>query len=387
MFDNEMLPFPVVIMRGGTSKGLFFLENDLPKEQPLRDKVILAAFGSPDPRQIDGLGGADPLTSKLAIIGPSQREDADVDYTFGQVDLYTATVDYLSNCGNISAAVGPFAIQQSLVKAEEPITKVRIFNRNSKKILVAYVPVKNGRPEIEGDFQMSGVPRPGAKIRLDFSGTAGSKTGKLLPTGNVKDFFEIKGYGRVEVSLVDAGNPMVFVRAESLGLTGREAPKEVDANKELLAALEEIRGRAVVAMGLAEKWQDAAIHHKATPMVAFVAPPQEYTCHLNGEIIAEDQVDLLSRGMFMFIMHKTYAGTASICTSAAAKIPGTVVNEVFRKGKSDDLVRIGHPGGIVEVEVVVSHENGGYTLTSATVGRTARRIMEGTVYIPRACLE
>ena len=386
MLEKEMIAFRTVIMRGGTSKGIFFLENDLPKDPILREKVILAVFGSPDARQIDGLGGADPLTSKLAIIGHSEREDADVDYTFGQVDIHSASVDFNSNCGNISSAVGPFAILQSLVNVEEPVTKVRIYNTNTKKVLVAHVPVVNGEPKVDGDFMMSGVPRPGAKINLDYSKTAGSRTGKLLPTGQVKDIMDVSGIGKIDVSIVDAGNPMVFVRAKDIGLTGTETAKEVDANKKLLDILEEIRGKASVAMGLDKKWQDAAITNKATPMVAFVAPPQDYYCALADETISEDRVDFLARGMFMYIMHKTYAGTASVCTSAAAKIPGTVVNEMFRKDKTDNYVRIGHPGGIVETETKVSQVDGEYVLDFLFLGRTARKIMEGTVYVPKSFL-
>ena len=224
MYQPEMERIPCVIMRGGTSKAVFLLENDLPRGSAKRDAVILSVFGSPDPRQIDGLGGADPLTSKVAIIGPSQRPDADIDYTFGQVDIHTAYVDYSSNCGNISSAVGPFAITQGLVRAAEPTTVVRIYNTNTKKVFEAEVPVVNGQPAVLGDYKIHGVPGTGARIGVNLAGTVGAKTGRLLPTGNPADWIDVPDFGRLEVSMVDAGSPMVFVRAADLGLVGTESP-------------------------------------------------------------------------------------------------------------------------------------------------------------------
>lgn len=386
MFEHEVESFRVVIMRGGTSKAIFFLENDLPKDPILRDKVILSVFGSPDSRQIDGLGGADPLTSKLAILAPSTRDNADVDYTFGAVDINSAFVDYSSNCGNISSAVGPYAIEQSLVKAEEPITKVRIYNTNTAKYYVSNVPVVNGKPKVAGDFKIDGVPRPGAKIELDFAGTAGSKTGKILPTGNVKDVLVVDGIGELVVSMVDAANPMVFLAAADLGLTAKETAQEIDGNKGLLEKLEIIRALSAEKMGLVKKWEDAVVGMKSIPMLAFVAPPDSYYNAIKGVTTPGDSIDFLSRNMYMQVLHKTYAGTASVCTGVAAMIPGTIVNDVMRKNKNDNLVRIGHPGGVMSIEICIEKENGELVLKRAVVGRTSRRIMEGYVFVPTSSL-
>lgn len=376
MHISETYSIPCVIMRGGTSKGIFFRGNDLPCDPAVRDQVILKVFGSPDSRQINGLGGADPLTSKLAIINPSKREDADVEYTFGQVDIHSAFIDYSSNCGNISSAVGPFALYQGLVKAEEPATTVRIYNTNTDKVFQAQVPVKNGRPKEEGAYKIYGTPGTGAYIGMDMAGTIGAKTGKLLPTGNPKDVIEIHGFGSLTVSMVDAGSPMVFVKAADLGLTGSEGPDQIDTNLEMLELLESIRCTAAEKMGIADK-RTAREKVKAVPMVAFIGPAQDYKSHIDGAVIREEEIDFTARDMFMQIMHKTYSGTATVCTGCAAVTPGTVVYEM-RGEKKDNKVRIGHPAGIITCDTAV--ENG--RIVQAVFGRTARRIMEGYVYVP-----
>lgn len=381
MYNPEMERIPCVIMRGGTSKAVFLLGNDLPADPQVRDRVILSIFGSPDSRQIDGLGGADPLTSKLAIICPSSRPDADVDYTFGQVDLRTPFVDYSSNCGNISSAVGPFAISQGLVKAVEPITTVRIYNTNTNSIFQAEVPVAGGRPAVLGDYKIHGVPGTGARIGLNLAGTVGAKTGALLPTGHPTDVIEVEGFGPLTVSMVDAASPMVFVRAADLGLTGIESPAQIDSDPRMLKLLEDIRCIAAEKMGIADR-DTARERVRAVPMVAFLAPPQPYCSHIDGAPVAAQDIDFVARDMFMQIMHKTYSGTATVCTGCAAVTPGTLVYEM--RGKRDSgLVRIGHPGGIIECDTTV--ENG--RITRAVFGRTARRIMEGYVYVPRTALE
>jgi 2-methylaconitate cis-trans-isomerase PrpF len=219
------------IMRGGTSKGIFFHRSDLPKDQELRDKIIRRVFGAPDFREIDGLGGADPLTSKAVVIGPSTRQDCDVDYLFGQVNMAEPTIDWKSNCGNLASAVGPFAIDEGLVDGIEPITKVMIHQVNTGRVIVAEVPVKGNRAEVEGTHRIDGCPGTGAKIILDWADSAGAFTGKLLPTGNTTDILDVEGEGKFEVSLVDAAIPVVFIRAEALGLKGSETPQEIDANK------------------------------------------------------------------------------------------------------------------------------------------------------------
>jgi 2-methylaconitate cis-trans-isomerase PrpF len=368
-------------MRAGTSKGIFLKTNDLPADQAKRDKLILKIFGSPDVRQIDGLAGADPLTSKLAIIGPSTHPEADVDYTFAQVGIGDAIVDYNGNCGNISSGVGPFAIDESLVKAVEPVTRVCIHNTNTGKLLYAEVQVEDGKAKVSGDCEIAGVPGTGAQELMDFSGTAGAATGKVLPTGNVVDALETSR-GSLPVSIVDVANPCVFVHAKDVGMTGIETPAEIDGNPELLSLLEEIRAKSCVKIGMAKDEKEALEKSPAFPMIAFVCEPADYTDFTSGRTIKAEEVDLVSRLMFMQVLHKTYAGTATACTGSAAKIPGTIVNQVMRKGKSDDTVRIGHPAGIIPVVSVVTDQG----VEKAALIRTARRLMEGYVLVEKSAL-
>jgi 2-methylaconitate cis-trans-isomerase PrpF len=374
------------IVRGGTSKGVFIMKNELPKDPEKRDAIIRAIYGSPDVRQIDGLGGADVLTSKLAIISPPSREDADVDYTFGQVSFETDFVDYGGNCGNISSAVGPFAIDEGLVEPVEPVTTVRIHLTNSNNILVAQVPVKNGKAMVEGDFSIDGCPGTGAKITLDWSDTAGAITGKLLPTGNAKDIIEVDGK-KYTVSLVDAGNPLVFIHAGSLGMKGTESPNEIEANKTLMETIEKIRGRAAVIFGLVENPEDAAKKSPYNPFFAIVSPPADYKT-ISGAEVKASEIDLVSRLLFMLKMHKTYPVTGTVCTGAAVRIPGSVAWEVLREeAKSRVTVHIGHPGGVIPVEAEAEVINGQVQLKRIGVYRTARRIMDGYVYVRKAAFK
>lgn len=379
---KEPLRIPCVILRGGTSKGIFIKENDLPKDKKERDAIILSIFGSPDVRQIDGLAGADPLTSKLAIIGPSTHPDADVDYTFGQVSINQPYVDYNGNCGNISSGVGPFAIDESLVPAVEPVTTVRIHNTNTGKILKAEVEVKDGRALVNGDCRIDGVPGTGSPIWLDFAGTAGAATGKTLPTGNVKDVISTT-FGDKTVSIVDVANPCVFIRASDLGMKGTERPAEIDGNKELLKQLEEIRAKATVMIGMAKDVEDATAHSPAFPMICMVAEPQDYVSFVTNETIKADDIDFCARLMFMQVLHKTYAGTATACTGVACRIPGTVINEVVRQRSNDEPIRIGHPAGVLPVQAIYNDGK----VEKASFQRTARRIMEGYVYIDEVKLD
>ncbi len=378
---REYVRVRAAVIRGGTSKGVYLLANELPKDPVVRDRVILSIFGSPDPRQINGLGGADPLTSKLAIIAPSRREDADVDYTFGYVGIEKAIVDYDGNCGNISQGVGPFAVDEGLVPVTEPVTTVRIFNTNTKKIIEAAVPVRDGKAVTEGDFVVNGVPGTGAKIVLNFVNSGGSRTGKLLPTGNVVDKMELADGRSVRVSLVDAANPAVFVQAADIGFTGRELPKDTTSNPRILAIMEEIRVKAAVMMKLAASRDKVS---PAVPKVAFVAAPQDYET-ITGTKIAAADCDLLARTKALAVMHKAYAVTGGICVGAAALIDGTVVSEVVGpRPKTTGVVRVGHPSGVSEFVITVSRKpSGGFELTQSGVAGTSRRIMDGHVYVPR----
>lgn len=377
----QMEKIRCAILRGGTSKAMFLMENDLPRDHAARDKVILKVFGSPDVRQIDGLGGADPLTSKLAIIGPSSRPDADVDYTFGQVSINKPYIDYSGNCGNISSAVGPFAIDEGLVRCQEGITTVRIHNTNTGKLIIADVSTIDGKAAVLGDCVCDGVPGTGAMIMLDYSDTTGAVTKKLLPTGNPVDVLDIPGFGKIEASLVDVANPMVFVRAKDLGLTGIETPQQVNSNPELLKTLESIRGAAAVIMGMAKDPEEALELVPAFPMIAFVSPPQDYTDFTTGNPIKASDVDVVSRLMFMQVIHKTYAGTGTVCTGSAAVIPGTVVYEQIDKPREKKLLRIGHPAGVIDIEMASDIADGKVAITRAAISRTARRIMDGSVYV------
>ena len=384
---KENKKIPCVYMRGGTSKALFFHDKDLPQDPEERDKVILSAFGSPDLRQIDGMGGANTSTSKVAIIKKSDREGVDVDYDFGQVSVDMPVVGKTMNCGNISSAVGPFAIDEGLVRAVEPVTTVRIFNTNTNKMIVARVPVKNGKAMTEGDFAIDGVPGTGAKIQIEFSKPQGAVSGTLLPTGNPKDTIEIEGKV-YEYSFVDAANPVVFVRAEQFGLEGTELPWEFEARPdcaEICRLLEIIRGTCAVKIGLAKDLEDAAVNSQTLPKIAFCTVPKDYTAG-NGKQIKAGDVDFVGRlfslGMKMI---QAYMGTGGICTVVAANTPGTIVNEIVCAGKDSNkvtTVKIGHPFGIMEVDADLEDlPDGTHTVTCGMIGRTARRIMDGYVYV------
>lgn len=381
----EMDMLRVAIVRAGSSKGIFIKKNELPQEPKLRDKVVQAIFGSPDIRQIDGLGGADLLTSKLAIISPSSREDADVDYTFGQVSFDDDIVDYGGNCGNISAGVGPFAIDEGMIEAVEPITTVRIHMTNSGRILRAQVPVKDGKAKVCGDYAIAGVPGTGAKITLDWSDAVGAITGKALPTGQPKEKLHVKGKD-YEVSIVDAGNPHVFIHAKSLGLKGTESPNEIDSNKELNELIEAIRGEACVKLGFVEKGEDAAKVTPYQPFFAIVSEPADYVA-LNGDTIHKEDMHLVSRLLFMLHMHKTYPISGTVCTGAAMRIPGTIPYEITtsatNEGKEDSVLKIGHPAGIIPVEAECTIIDGTPHFHKIGVYRTARRIMDGYVYVKK----
>ena len=376
----EMEQLRCAIVRGGTSKGIFILKNELPSDPKKRDRVIQAIYGSPDIRQIDGLGGADVLTSKLAIISPSTRPDADVDYTFGQVSITDNIVDYGGNCGNISSAVGPFAIDEGLVAPVEPITTVRIHLTNSNNILVAEVPVRQGKACVEGDCQIDGCPGSGARITLDWSDVVGGFTGKLLPTGNAKDRIETDGQMHV-VTIVDAGTPTVFIHARSLGMTGTETPAEIEENAPLMARIEHIRGKAAVLCGFAKHWSEAARVTPYQPFFAIVSKPADYPT-ISGATVKAGDVDIVSRLLFMLRMHKTYAVSGTVATGAAVRIPGSVAWEALRpEARERQTVRIGHPGGVIPVEAVAEAGENGIKLKKIGVYRTARRIMDGYVYV------
>jgi methylitaconate Delta-isomerase len=382
---EQQLMIRCSIMRGGTSKAVFLLENDLPGDESLKRKVISSIFGSPDRRQIDGLGGADPLTSKCAVIGVSGQEGADVDYSFYQVGIDSLIVKP-SICGNISAAVGPFAVDAGLVKTTDPLTQVRIYNTHTRETIYAEVPTVDGRAAVEGDYRIDGVPGTGAKVLLDWKNVVGAETGGLLPTGNNRDRILVEGVGELTVSIVDCGNPTVFIRAEDIGLKGTEGPDVVDSDPELLEKLERIRGTAGELVGIIADRHESRKQNPNHPLLAFVSSPVSYKSFLGGAVDA-DQIDLTSRMMFMQVMHKTYAGSGSICTGVAAKIEGTIPHELARREAMERVeFRIGHPSGIMPVESAVRKTGDSYAVERAAVGRTARKIMDGFVYVRKSVL-
>ena len=372
-----------VVMRGGTSKGLYFHEADLPGPGPRRDAVLLRLMGSPDVLQIDGLGGSRPITSKAAIIAPSAHEDADVDYTFAQVEIDRAGVGYAGTCGNISAGVGPFAVDEGLVEAVEPVTRVRIFNTNTQALIVAEVPVRDGRARVLGDLAISGVPGTGAEIVMNWVATIGAKTGRLLPTGRAVDEITLETGATVRATLCDAGNACVWVLATELGRTGSEPAEEINEDAGLIGTVREIRGKAAVRMGLATDWARVDQQSPGLPMVGLVAPPAGYRTLPGGSgvEVEEKQMDLRVRLLFMNRLHESIAGSASICLAAAAQIPGSVVEAVTAGRRPGELL-IGHPSGITPAKVEAHSGPGGITFDVLGFSRTARRLMDGTAYYP-----
>ncbi|ETP71673.1 hypothetical protein UYO_2357 [Lachnospiraceae bacterium JC7] len=378
-----MIKLPVSIIRGGTSKGVYILEEDLPKDKNEWDAVLLRMMGSPDRKQIDGLGGSQSVTSKVAIIKKSQRPDADVDYTFAQVSVDKPIVSYKGNCGNISSGVGPFAIEKGLVEAKEGTTSVRIYNTNTDKIIVGEVSTRNGEVQYEGDFAIAGVPGTASPIKLKFVDPSGTLGNGLLPTGNVVDVLEVPGYGKVEVSIVDAANPLVFAKAVDLGLKGSETPDEINGSEEKLDLLEKVRGLAAVKLGLISDYTKSAWETPGIPKMTFVAEAADYTT-ADGKEFKRSDIDLLSRMMSMQKAHPSYAMTGAMCTAAAAVIKGSIVNQVLSKDTDTQFIRIGHASGVLEcgVDYVEDAENKDVPKIDDTFGfRTANLIMEGKAVI------
>lgn len=379
---NQSKAIKLSIVRGGTSKALFMMENQLPRDPILREKTILALYGSPDLRQIDGLGGGELLTSKLAIIGPPSRPDADVDYTFGQVSIDESFVEFNSNCGNISAGVAPFAIHTGLVRATEPVTTVRIHLVNLHKIMIAQVPVADGEPLVDGDFAIDGVPGTGAKIALDWSRVVGGTTGLLLPTGNPMDAVQLDGR-TYHISIVDAGTISVFVHASELGMSGTETPQQIEADQELCSRLEAVRGKACELIGLVDDYRDAI---RKTPYLPFICPVTEaasYTC-FNGARVKEEEIDFVARLFNMgHLVNKTYAGSGTVCTGVAARIEGSVVYNLLKDdAKNREVLCFGHSSGRIPVESVLSkHAESDWRVENVKIFRTARVLMDGIAYV------
>ncbi len=364
------------IFRGGTSKGIFILEEDMPKEKEKWKEVLLKLMGSPSVRQINGLGGATSTTSKVAIISKEEKEPWDINYTFAQVAITEAVVSFKGNCGNISSAVAPFAIEKGLVEAKNGETVVKIYNTNTKKVINSYVQTPNKQVKYEGDFKIAGVEGYGEKVKLAFEKPQGSMTGKLLPTGNTIDILEIPEYKSLEVSLVDCANPLVFVRAKDLNITGYELPDEIDKNEELIELLEKIRGVAAVKLGFIDDYKESRIKSPTVPKLTIVGKAQDYI-DVEGNLIKKEDLDIVGRMMSMQLAHKTYALTGALCTVSAATIKGTIVNEIARNNFNPLSFRIGNPSGVMEVGVELDENS---EIKEIYGYRTARMLMDGVGY-------
>ena len=367
------------IVRGGTSKGVLIHRDELPSDPKRRDEVILSIFGSPDRRQIDGLGGSDPLTSKLAIVGPSTRKDADIDYTFGQVGIETPFVDYGGYCGNILSAVASYAVDEGFVSVSPPSTKVRVHVTNTGKIVIADVPVANGRAAEAGSCRISGVPGSGAPIVLNFADTVGSVTGRIFPTGRPLDRISVPSIGEIDVSIIDAGNPMIFARLDSFNVAVEEGPDELDSREDLIQTIEEMRIRLARQFGIT---MPDGLVSEHIPLVALVGRPRGYRSYGSNELIARESCDLVSREFFCGRVHKAYGVGETVCTSFAALLPGTIVN--WAAGGPDQRsarIKIGHPSGVIDSEVTLKSNDGPVRADGILVVRTARRIMDGVVYV------
>lgn len=370
-----MKKYPCVYMRGGTSKAVFFHEKDLPEDKSLWDDIFLKVMGTPDVKQIDGMGGTVSSTSKIAIIAPSDKPGVDVEYTFRQVDIVIPRVDGSANCGNISSAVGPFAIDEGLVPAVEPITVVRVLNTNTNKIIEEHVRVEDGHAMVHGDEVIQGVPGTGSRIDMYFEDPAGSKTGKLFPTGQKKEVFDVPEYGPAEVTVLDCSNPMVFIKASDLGIKGSELT-ELNQNKDVMEHIERIRGMAAVKCGFVENWEDARTKSTSAPKVSIVSAPQDYI-NMDGNEVKADTMDLCCRAISVGALHKAYPMTVAVGTGVAARISGTIVNEIVKPAPDQDIIRLGHASGVTEVDVKMDGEK----VIKGGVTRTARRIMDGWVYV------
>ena len=377
----KQLKIPAVFMRGGTSNAVVFHARDLPHDRALWDEIFLAAIGSPDPygRQLDGMGGGISSVSKVCIVGPSSRPDADIDYTFAQVQVKDASVDYSGNCGNMSSAMGPFAVDEGVVKVSGGEALVRVHNTNTKKVIWSRFALDDGLSAVDGDLAIPGVSGTGAPVRLEFRDPGGATTGKLLPTGNAIDTLDVPGYGKFKASLVDAANATCFLNAADLGLKGTEMPEELDRNAELLKKLGAIRIAASVAMGIGKTPEEAAAK-RTVPFVGFVSGPQD-AMTLSGEKIEGGKVDLTARMLSNGQPHRALPLTVSLCTAVASRIEGSIVNQVVRAGDPNAEIRIAMPSGVLTVAADVCRKEGAWHAEQGAFYRTQRRMFEGYVLV------
>ena len=388
------IKIPATYMRGGTSKGIFFKLDDLPAAAQTpgaaRDNILLRVLGSPDPygKQIDGLGNASSSTSKAVILSKSAEPDHDVDYLFGQVSIDKPFVDWSGNCGNLTAAVGAFAISNGLVDAaripSDGLCTVRIWQANIRKTIIAHVQITHGQVQETGDFELDGVTFPAAEVQIEFLDPAddGEEGGAMFPTGNLVDELEVPGIGTFPATLINAGIPTIFLNAADIGYQGTELQEHINSDEQALAKFETIRAYGALKMGLIADISEAAARQH-TPKVAFVAAPQDYVSS-SGKPVAAADVDLLVRALSMGKLHHAMMGTAAVAIGTAAAIPGTLVN-LAAGGGGREAVRFGHPSGTLRVGAQAKLENGEWKVTKAIMSRSARVIMEGFVRVPGDC--
>ena len=388
------IKIPATYMRGGTSKGIFFKLDDLPAAAQTpgaaRDRILLRVLGSPDPygKQIDGLGNASSSTSKAVILSKSAEPNHDVDYLFGQVSIDKPFVDWSGNCGNLTAAVGAFAISNGLVDAaripSDGLCTVRIWQANIHKTIIAHVQITGGQVQETGDFELDGVTFPAAEVQIEFLDPAddGEEGGAMFPTGNLVDELEVPGIGTFPVTLINAGIPTIFLNAADIGYQGTELQEHINSDEQALAKFETIRAYGALKMGLIADISEAAARQH-TPKVAFVAAPQDYVSS-SGKPVAAADVDLLVRALSMGKLHHAMMGTAAVAIGTAAAIPGTLVN-LAAGGNEREAVRFGHPSGTLRVGAQAKLENGEWKVTKAIMSRSARVIMEGFVRVPGDC--
>ncbi|WP_293397597.1 2-methylaconitate cis-trans isomerase PrpF [Nevskia sp.] len=393
MTHVPQVKIPATYVRGGTSKGVFFKLTDLPERCQVageaRDKLLLRVIGSPDPygAQIDGMGGATSSTSKTVILAKSTKADHDVDYMFGQVSIDKAFVDWSGNCGNLTAAVGSFAISNGLVDAaripQNGICTVRIWQVQILKTIIAHVPITNGAVQETGDFELDGVTFPAAEVQIEFLDPAdegdGDGGGSMFPTGNLVDDLEVPGIGTLKATMINAGIPTVFINAAEIGYTGTELREAINSKPEVLAKFETIRAYGALRMGLIKDVSEAA-KRQHTPKVAFVAPPTDYVSS-SGKAIKAGEIDLNVRALSMGKLHHAMMGTAAVAIGTAAAIPGTLVN-LAAGGGARTAVRFGHPSGTLRVGAEATQENGQWVVKKAIMSRSARVLMEGWVRVP-----
>ena len=383
------LKIPAVYMRGGTSKGVFFNARDLPADKAARERILLRVIGSPDRygKQTDGMGAATSSTSKIVILSKSERPDCDIDYLFGQVAIDAPVIDWSGNCGNLTTAVGPFAISEGLIEAPaNGEATVRIWQANIGKRIISHVPMKDGEVVEMGDFELDGVAFPAAEVKIEFldpaadEGEGETAAGGMFPTGNKVDMLDVPGVGTVEATLINAGNPTIFVDAARLGLTGTELQGDINGDAKILALAEAVRSHGAVAMGLVKTPREATEKRQHTPKLSFVAKPAGYTAS-DGKKIEPGSIDLLARIFSMGVLHHAMTGTGAVAIAAAAAIPGTVVSRIAPVG-ADGRVKFGHPSGVLNVGAEASEKDGQWVVTKVMMSRSARRLMEGWVRVP-----